>query len=250
VDVCGERERSRVVPEPPLHLHGVAALGEQQARACVSERVEPDPRHAGCVPLRVAELAPSSVQVADIEANGEPDVLLHLWSRGAHCCYIDQIFRWNPATPTYIGMEHSWGDPGERLVDLAHNGQLEFLTADDRFAYQFAAFAFSGLPAQVFVFRNGAFIDVTRAYPALVAADARKQFHRYLRNIRGGTCLGYLAPWAADEYRLGKRARVLRTLQRENRLGHLRELRISGVVNRGSAFISQLKRFLRRNRYG
>jgi hypothetical protein len=52
------------------------------------------------VPLRVAELAPSSVQVADIEANGEPDVLLHLWSRGAHCCYIDQIFRWNPATPT------------------------------------------------------------------------------------------------------------------------------------------------------
>jgi hypothetical protein len=205
---------------------------------------------AGCFPLSVSELAPSSVQVADIESNGEPDVLVHLWSRGAHCCELDHILRWNPATSTYELIQHIWGNPPTHLVDLAHNGELEFLTTDQRFAYAFTSYAFSGRPVQVFIFRNGSFIDVTRSYRSLIAADARKQFHWYLSYIRQATCLGYMAAWVADEYMLGKRTHALRTLQRENRLGHLREATLNGSVNRGGAFISQLKRFLRKNGYG
>ena len=43
VDVRRQRERRRVVPEPALDLHGVAARGEQQRRAGVAERVEARP---------------------------------------------------------------------------------------------------------------------------------------------------------------------------------------------------------------
>jgi hypothetical protein len=231
----------------------IARGGQQAFSASLASKPPCQPTEtgaAGCIPLSVSELAPSSVQVADIESDGEPDVLVHLWSRGAHCCYIDQIFRWNPSTSTYTVTEQHWGDPSARVVDLAHNGQLEFLTADDRFAYAFAAYAFSGMPVQVFIFRNGRFTDVTRSYPALVAADARIQFRRYRAYIRQATCLGFLAAWAADEYLLGKHGQVLRTLQHENRVGHLREATLSGSVNRGGRFIPQLKRFLRRNGYG
>jgi hypothetical protein len=44
--VCRERERRRVVAEPPLYLDGVPTAVKQQRGAGVSERVEPSPRRS------------------------------------------------------------------------------------------------------------------------------------------------------------------------------------------------------------
>lgn len=46
VDVGGEREGGGVVSEPPLYLHGVAALCEQHRGACVAKGMEPHPGQA------------------------------------------------------------------------------------------------------------------------------------------------------------------------------------------------------------
>jgi hypothetical protein len=201
----------------------------------------------GCWPLTVTGITTDSVEVAELESNGEPDVLLHLWSGGAHCCIIDQIYSWSAASSTYGVVERSWGDLRPRLQDLASNGQLEFLTGDDRFAYAFTSYAHSGFPIEIFIFRSGTFIDVTRSYRSLVAADARKWLKAYRANVHRSECLGYLAAWAADEYLLGKRAQVRHTLQHENSLGHLRgELPSSPS---GRRYIRQLERLLHKDGY-
>lgn len=44
VDVRGERERGRMMPEPSLHLHGICPTFEEDARTGVPERVEASPR--------------------------------------------------------------------------------------------------------------------------------------------------------------------------------------------------------------
>ena len=79
----------------------------------------------------------SSVHALDLEHNHEPNVVLGLYSGGAHCCWIDQIFSFDPIIGTYVKTEHDFGDHGERIVGLRHNGHYQFLTADDAFAYKF-----------------------------------------------------------------------------------------------------------------
>jgi hypothetical protein len=186
------------------------------------------------------------VRVVDLDADGEPEVVLDLYSGGAHCCSSTQVFRWDPGTSAYLLSQHFWGDPGALLTDLRHDGRLEFRSADDRFAGQFAAFAFSGLPLQIWRFSAGRFIDVTRSFPSLIVADANGFLRDYKRTRAQGLGLGLLAAWAADEELLGRGALVTSTLARELRLGHLRS--VSGW-EQGRQFVTSLKRFLRRAGY-
>ncbi len=188
-----------------------------------------------------------SLHVVDLNGDGQTEVVLDLFTGGAHCCSVDAIYSIDPTSGAVTQAEHSWGDPGATLADLSHDGRLEFVTADDRFAYAFDAFAFSGLPIEVERFAGGTFTDVTNAYPALVALDATRWYRLYRENIRTHTGLGALAAWAADEDRLGHAALVARTLSSENRLGHLRA---DGAPWKGGrAFINELGRFLAKTGY-
>ena len=192
-----------------------------------------------------------SLQVLEL-GSGEPAVALHLYSGGAHCCFVDQLFSWNSATSTYEVAEHMWGSLPPHMSDLAHDGQREFVTGDNRFEYQFASFAASGFPVQIFVVHGGTFVDVTRSYPSQVTRNARSQYRYYEHRRSQGDGLGFLAAWVADEYRLGRRDYALRVLARENRLHHLLEARAfeQAPVNVGNAYIGKLKRFLRKLGYG
>src|ERR1700735_4360138 len=82
---------------------------------------------------------------------------------------------------TYAPTERDFGDPGDEIVDLDHNGHYEFLTADDWFAYEFTDFAASGLPIEILTFSGGRFHNVTRSYPKLIAKDAAS----YLKAFKG-----------------------------------------------------------------
>jgi hypothetical protein len=186
------------------------------------------------------------LRIADVEHNGSPDVILNLFSGGAHCCAITQVYRYDPATKTYSIVQHDFADPGYYLR-ASGGGAYLFVSADDRFAYAFASFAFSGLPAEIWSFATGGFVDVTRRYPAAVAADAARQYHDYLANRGQGLGLGYIAAWAADEDLLGHKALVARTLAAQNRAGELRSG--DGLAQHGRAFISQLQRFLVKSGY-
>ena len=113
--------------------------------------------------------------------------------------------------------------PGAPLTDVAGDGRLEFESADDRFAYAFTSFAYSGLPVQLWRFQGGRFVDVTRAFPKALGADAAHQWGRFVANRRQGLGLGFIAAWAADEYLLRRRGLAPSDgWRREARLGRLR----------------------------
>jgi hypothetical protein len=192
----------------------------------------------------------SSIHVVDLDHNGEPDVVLDLYSGGAHCCSIEQIFSFDPGASRYIETERNFGDPGTRIVDLAHDGRFEFLTADDAFAYEFTDYAASGLPIQVLRFSAGYFVNVTRNYPRLVANDAGRWLAAFRRLARQHyqDSVGVVAAWAADEDLLGHAGRVNRFLARQSSAGHLRSA-LSPAEPGGWKFTLKLRKFLRRHGY-
>ena len=186
----------------------------------------------------------ATLAVRDVERDGSPDVMVSLFSGGAHCCYIEQVYRYDPGTQTYAVVQRLFGDPPARLATIA--GASVFVSADDRFAYRFAAFAFSGLPIQIWSIASGRFLDVTRRYPAHVAADAKRWWKLFRANIRQHLGDGALAAWAADEELLGRGAAMRRTLTAQERLGTLGN---DGGGPGGAAFIRALERFLARTGY-
>jgi hypothetical protein len=200
---------------------------------CVSQPCGPasiDPHHP-------------SVHVLDLEHNGEPNVVLDLYSGGAHCCWIEEVFSFDPGTMTYVETGRDFGNFGDQIKDLGHNGQLEFLTADDSFAYTFQAYAASGLPIQIVTFSGHRFHDVTRSYPKQITKDAALWLGLYKRHMSIGE--GFIAAWAADEDLLGHSAKVKSYLNQEARAGHLKGI---GYPS-GMKFVNQLQKFLRKHGY-
>jgi hypothetical protein len=192
----------------------------------------------------------SSVHVLDLEHDGQPDVLLDLYSGGAHCCWIEQIFSFDPGTMTYVMTQHDFGDPGEEVVDLRDNGHLEFLTADDWFAYEFTDFAASGLPIEILTFSDRHFSNVTRQFPKLVARDAAgwmKAFNSMAKQHYSDS-VGVVAAWAADEELLGHAKLVNSFLATQLKAGHLNSA-LSPEEPGGAKFVAKLRKFLRTHGY-
>lgn len=205
--------------------------------------------YTACAPGALSVNGPS-VHALDLEHNGEPDVVLDLFSGGAHCCSIEQVFSFDPTTGTYVETERNFGDPGERIVDLGHNGRFEFLTADDSFAYEFTDYAASGMPVQVLTFSAHRFRDVTRGYPKLIRKDAANWLatFRSLAKDHYRDSVGVIAAWAADEDLLGHQRLVSRYLAQQLRAGHLNSA-LSPQQPGGKRFVANLQRFLRRHGY-
>ncbi len=192
----------------------------------------------------------SSVHVLDLEHDGQPDVVLDLYSGGAHCCWIEQIFSFDPGTMTYAMTQHDFGDPGEEIVDLRHNGRYEFLTADDSFAYEFTDFAASGLPIQILTFSDRHFFDVTRQYPKLVARDASRWMKAFksMAKQHYSDSVGVVAAWVADEELLGHVKLVNAFLAEQLKAGHLNSA-LSPEEPGGARFAAKLRKFLRTHGY-
>jgi hypothetical protein len=178
---------------------------------------------------------------------GVPDVIVGLYSGGAHCCYIDQVYRLDLSTNKFIRTEHDFGDAGARIVDLNGDKSYEFLSADSRISNAgFTDFADSPPPLQIFSFSHNAFHDITRKYPNRLRADAAKwlrAFHTHYGNGRG-----LIAAWAADEDLLGHPGLVRSELAGALKAGHLRvPARFGGPSP--ERFVARLQALLRRLGY-
>jgi hypothetical protein len=203
-----------------------------------------------CAPQATGAKA-SSIHVVDLDDIGQPNVVLDLYTGGAHCCSVEQVFTFDPGTMTYAMTERNFGDPGARIEDLGHDGRFEFVTADDAFAYAFTDFAASGLPLQILTFSGSRFQDVTGSYPALIRKDAATWLKAFKGMARGhyADSVGVIAAWAADEYRLGKSASANRFLHQQAKAGHLKSALAPGEPQ-GQKFVAALQKFLRRHGYG
>jgi hypothetical protein len=166
-------------------------------------------------------LQPGGLSFRDLDGDGSDELLVDLFTGGAHCCFVEQLIDFSTTPPRTV--QKDFGDPGARVASLG--GRLVLLSADDTFAYRFTSYVASGLPIQIWTYHGGRFHDVTRSYPARIARDARSWWSASLEERRRhGDVRGLLAAWAADRALLGKASAARATLARIAPAGYVREL--------------------------
>jgi hypothetical protein len=195
-----------------------------------------------CVPFASGHHQ-SSVHIYDLAGNGQPDVVLELYSGGAHCCFIDEVYYPNASSSKYLSTGRDFGNAGAAIRRLS--GNYVFLSTDNAFYYEFSDFADSGAPIQIFRFVHNKFAVVTRSYPSLIASDAATWWKAFTQDYSNGT--GLIAPWAADEDLLGNFSQVQSTLQTELRQNHLNSP--GPPWPSGRQFITALNKFLAQHGY-
>jgi hypothetical protein len=187
---------------------------------------------------------PVAVQVRDLDG-GEPEVLVDLFTGGAHCCSITLILRYDHGR--YRSTLGYWGNYGYRLVDLDHDGLPEFSAFDERFVYTFTAYVFSAAPIQIWKYRQGRFVDVTRDFPAAIRKDAASTWKLYLqgRRQKDVDVRSYVAAYVADQYLLGRPDEATRVLDLALRRGDLGRGKSLLGLPAGRAFVAALMHDLR-----
>ncbi|MEA2191895.1 MAG: hypothetical protein QOI73_2016 [Solirubrobacteraceae bacterium] len=193
----------------------------------------------------------SAVGLVDLDADGEPEVLVDLYTGGAHCCSTTLIWYLKSQSAQDYGRRvASWGNQGHRVKDLDGDGRPELISADDRFAYTYTAFAFSWFPPLVYDWRDQALVDATRRFPKVVRADLAAIRKALPGARRDGDPRGLIAAYVADEFLLGHRRAALRYLARALRRGDLRPVPDGDTTwPAGRRFKPALLRFLKRHRY-
>jgi hypothetical protein len=202
------------------------------------------PKVPGCAAPYCAPYGPvaeqPSLSVADVSGDGEPEVIVNMYSGGAHCCEIALILRWSGNA--YKVVTHNFGDPGYELVAATDGGPAQFLTGDDRFAYEFTDYADSALPFKAYRLMDGAFSDQTLSYRSSIEADAARLKKAYNRLRDSRRSLGVLAAYVADEYQLLRRTQADAFLSHELKAGKLKGV---GPWPHGKAYIKLLKKDLK-----
>jgi hypothetical protein len=228
-----------------LHLtitrSGVKALDAATPPSCTN----PD---CGFWPANIGKTA--SVSIADLDGDREPEVIVQLYSGGAHCCIFGEIYSYSPSSGGYANFEQNFGSAGYKLKDLNGDGVPELSSFDPRFDEAFTAHAASTEPIQIFDFRSGGLVDVTRSYPAPIRADAAAQLKLYRKYRRRSEfdVRGILASYVADEDLLGRKSSALKLLSAALHRGELNRPRGTGFAS-GRNYVRQLKKFLAKNGY-
>ncbi len=154
-------------------------------------------------PASGAQSGLSSVNVVDLDADGEPEVLVDLFSGGANCCWYSMSYRFDETKNTYIpkllrpGLSFPY-----TLKDLDKDGVPEFRSIDYRFAYKYGSNADTPRPLRIFDWNAGRLLDVTIGFPKLAAQDAADMYKGYLhfRKQKDANVRGLLAAYLADSY--------------------------------------------------
>ena len=188
-----------------------------------------------------------SLQVVDLNGDGEPEVLVDAYTGGAHCCAVTELAAFNGSG--YSIQELFWGDPGYELKDLDGDGRPELVTLDDAFAGAFTSFAASFFPPYVADYDpavKGGLRDVTDHFVALIRKNQKQALHALERARRQHyETLGAVAAYVADFYLLGDARHVRPYLKRARKRGDLRT--ISGPAPR--SFERRLLAFLKKHGY-
>jgi hypothetical protein len=194
-----------------------------------------------CAPDTVDGGARQALSVVDANGDDEPDVIVNVYSGGAHCCEIAVVLMWNGTT--YKPFTHNFADPGYRLVPASGDTSARFLTADAGFGYEFTDYADSAMPVQLLQLGDdGTFSDRTFTDSAAIRADAARWKKAYNKVRKGRSSLGVLSAYIADEWQLGRQKAADAFLQHELRVGRLKTTK---PWPGGKAYIKLLKRDLR-----
>jgi subtilisin-like proprotein convertase family protein len=189
---------------------------------------------------------PVAVKLRDLDG-GEPEVLVELYTQGAHCCSVVLVLRYDGTT--YRPKLLFFGNYGYRLVDLDHDGLPEISAFDERFVYAYSAYVFSSAPPQISQYRQGRLIDVTRRFPAQMrrnAAQVGKEFLTKKRPPKDTDLRTFVAVYVADQYLLGRPEEAKRALAYALAHGFLYTRRQYLGAPAGRNFVAVLMRDLRK----
>jgi len=213
----------------------------------VSESVQPDCREFCLVPP-----GDQPLRILDLDGDGEPEVLVDLYSGGAHCCSVLLLYGFDQAAGQYERVQRDFGNPGYTLRDVGRDGSTEVFTEDDRFSYLFTSYLESFRPLMVLRYERGALVDVTRSLRGELRRHARELYATFKRLRRDGDLdlRGVAAAWQADNYLLGGSApaRGWKTLRAAARRGELRRVPPNGGRS-GTRYLTSLRRYLKRFGY-
>jgi subtilisin-like proprotein convertase family protein len=189
---------------------------------------------------------PTHLSFRDLDG-GEPELILEMFTGGAHCCSVTLLLRWDARSRSYKSKLVSWGNYGYRLVDLDGDKLPEFSAFDERFVYAFTAYVFSAAPVQISQYRNGALIDVTREFPREIEKEAAELKATYTkeRKAKDVDLRGFIAAYVADLYLLDRGEEAQAFLRQAQARGDLRGF--DGPT--GAKYITALTKFLRANGY-
>ena len=203
-------------------------------------------------PASGAQKGLSSVTVRDLDADGEPEVLLDLFTGGANCCWYSQSWRFDEGQNKYVEKDLK---PGlsfpYTLKDVDRNGIPEFVSVDYRFAYKYGSNADTPRPLRIFNWDAGKLVDVTVGFPKLAERDAAVMYKGYLRfrkskdvNVRG-----LLAAYLADSYNAGNGRVAWRRVVAAYRRGDVNRKFAGDVGPFGKKYLQSLRRFLKKTGY-
>jgi hypothetical protein len=184
-----------------------------------------------------------SVSFRELDGGGQPELLLSLFTGGAHCCFIQQVFDLVKSPPRKT--EFDFGDGGATIETV--DGKTIFRAADDSFDYAFTDYADSASPIQIWGYSADRFHNLTRSFPKLIASDAASWWKWYRSRVKSKSDeRGVLGAWAADEALLGHAAQAEQTLLQVAFAGRL-DWGFGGA--KGSSYVRQLWRFLSKQGY-
>jgi hypothetical protein len=104
------------------------------------------------------------------------------------------------------------------IKDLDGDGTPELVSGDVRFEQKFGPHIISFLPPAIFHLSGGRLVDVTRAHPNEIRANA-KDAKGTFPMVRKGDGGGPLAAYVADQYLLGRGSSGLKELDRQTKRG-------------------------------
>jgi hypothetical protein len=215
-------------------------LGEEQCEGCLAW------------PASQAAKGLTSVTVRDLDADGEPEILVDLYSGGANCCWYSDSWRFDESQNKYVekllrpGLSFPY-----TLKDIDRNGVPEFRTIDYRFAYKYGSNADTPRPLRIFNWDAGKLVDVTVAFPRLASLDAADMYKGYLhyRKVKDVNVRGLLAAYLADSYNAGNGRTAWRRVVAAYRRGDVNRKFAGDVGPHGKAYLQSLRRFLKKLGY-
>ena len=206
----------------------------------------------GCVGWPAGGAQSDSITLRDLDADGEPEVLVDLYTGGAHCCFYTDTWRFDLTSGKYIFalLNPSISFPYV-LKDLNHDGIPEFKTIDYRFSYEFGSYVDTPPPLAIYDWNAGNLVNVTHSYPKLAARDAATYYRVYLtlRRNKDDNLRGVLAAYLADSHNAGQGRVAWRRVVAAYRRGELDKRGNFDVGPFGKRYLTSLRRFLKKLGY-
>lgn len=174
-------------------------------------------RIRGCDQLRPSGFVRDDrvISARNVDTDPEPEMLVDL----ARPSLFSLLYDYDPARGDYVRAEQEWSSHGYELTDLDRDGVPEFEMYDERLTGDACDVP---KPPQIFSYRAGRFADSTRAFPRLIARQARALWRCLERSTCTSSPRVVSVVYLADMYLLGLEQRAwdrIRALSRAGEFG-------------------------------